>query len=462
MLERSTAKYVLTLWLSDLLLTVAALYIAEGARLRIPLGKPLFVAGGTPNWIVFVAILFIWTGLFLAFSTYDPYRILEVPEEIQRVVLAIVVAVFTLSGLLFFSYRGVSRLLVVYFLLADLALVPLGRVTIRFLVQRFRGRRVAERRVLVLGTGQVAQEVAATVRTLRWAGLEMVGFLALDPSEPEVAGCRVLGTVDEARRVVTDFAVDEVIIALPLESYHAVPNLVYALHELPVNVKIVPDFLPLAFFRTTMEDLGGLPLIGLKEPMIRGVPRRIKRLTDVAISLPLLVLLAPVGLLVALLIRLDSPGPIILKQERVGENGTPFLMYKFRTMVEGADTMTDDDAPFRKEPDDPRITRVGRVLRRLSLDEAPQLLNVLRGEMSLVGPRPELPFLVDRYRRWQRKRFSVPPGMTGWWQVNARSDQPMHLHTEDDLYYIQNYSLLLDLQILWKTIWVVLRGKGAY
>jgi len=462
MLERSTAKYVLTLWLSDLLLTVTALYAAEWARLRIPVGKPLFVAGGTPNWVVFVAILVIWTLLFLAFSAYDPYHILEAHEEMQRVVFAITVAVFTLSGLLFFTYRGVSRLLVVYFLLADLALVPLGRATIRRLCQRFRGQRVAERRVLVLGTGQVAQEIAAAVRTLRWAGLEMVGFLALDPSESEVADCPVLGAVDEVQKVVTDFAIDEVIIALPLDSYHAIPDLVYGLHELPVNVKIVPDFLPLAFFRTTMEDLGGFPLIGLKEPMIRGIPRKIKRLTDVAISLPLLVLLAPLGLLIAVLIRLDSPGPIILKQDRIGENGRPFLMYKFRTMVKGADQMVEDDAPFRKEPDDPRITRVGRVLRRLSLDEAPQLLNVLKGEMSLVGPRPELPFLVDRYRRWQRKRFSVPPGITGWWQVNARSDQPMHLHTEDDLYYIQNYSLLLDLQILWKTIWVVLRGKGAY
>jgi len=131
-------------------------------------------------------------------------------------------------------------------------------------------------------------------------------------------------------------------------------------------------------------------------------------------------------------------------------------------MVDNAAPVVGENGTFVKQPNDPRVTRVGRLLRRLSLDEIPQLVNVLRGDMSMVGPRPELPFLVDRYELWQRKRFSVPQGMTGWWQVNGRSDRPMHMHTEDDLFYIQNYSIFLDFQILWKTIWVVLRGKGAY
>jgi lipopolysaccharide/colanic/teichoic acid biosynthesis glycosyltransferase len=146
-----------------------------------------------------------------------------------------------------------------------------------------------------------------------------------------------------------------------------------------------------------------------------------------------------------------------------------FQMYKFRTMVTGADKLlqrvvvkTPDGKLVHKTPHDPRVTRIGRWLRRTSLDELPQLINVIKGEMSLVGPRPELPFLVDHYEPWQRKRFAVPPGITGWWQIRGRSERPMHLHTEDDLYYIQNYSLLLDLQILWKTIGVVLSGRGAY
>ena len=172
---------------------------------------------------------------------------------------------------------------------------------------------------------------------------------------------------------------------------------------------------------------------------------------------------------IALCLKLEGKGPVLFIQQRVGENGRLFNMYKFRTMIPGAENLPNAvgkiDAQGRvihKTANDPRVTRIGRLLRRTSMDELPQIFNILKGEMSLVGPRPELPDLVEKYEIWQRKRFAVPQGMTGWWQVNGRSDKPMHLHTEDDLYYVQNYSLSLDLYILCKTAWVVLRGKGAY
>jgi lipopolysaccharide/colanic/teichoic acid biosynthesis glycosyltransferase len=173
--------------------------------------------------------------------------------------------------------------------------------------------------------------------------------------------------------------------------------------------------------------------------------------------------------IVSVVIKLDSPGPVLFVQQRVGENGRLFEMYKFRSMVLNADellgTVTEltesGDVIFKREID-PRVTRVGRFLRRTSLDEIPQLLNVLRGDMSLVGPRPELPWLVDRYELWQRKRFAVPQGITGWWQVSGRSDRPLRMKTEDDLYYVQNYSIWLDVYILVKTFFIVLRGNGAY
>jgi lipopolysaccharide/colanic/teichoic acid biosynthesis glycosyltransferase len=179
-------------------------------------------------------------------------------------------------------------------------------------------------------------------------------------------------------------------------------------------------------------------------------------------------------LLIALVIKLDSPGPVFYCPQRVGEGGKLFWMVKFRTMVPDAEEQEKrltiaagdpDEGPplFDKRPDDPRVTRLGRLLRRASLDELPQLINVLKGEMSLVGPRPELPWLVERYQPWQRKRFAVPQGITGWWQVNGRSNRGEHLlRVEDDLYYIRNYSLLLDLRILWKTVGSVIRGDGAY
>ena len=197
--------------------------------------------------------------------------------------------------------------------------------------------------------------------------------------------------------------------------------------------------------------------------------RSVKRTFDLIGASLLMLLLSPVMLTIAIAIKLDSRGPAIFRTQRVGENGRLFFMHKFRTMVHGADKLVPELEQngvyangIYKVKDDPRVTRVGRLLRRMSLDELPQLVNVLKGEMSLVGPRPEQPWIVERYEPWQRKRLSVMPGMTGWWQVNGRSDRPMFLNTEFDLYYIQNYSPVLDLVILWKTIWVVLKGKGAY
>ena len=190
---------------------------------------------------------------------------------------------------------------------------------------------------------------------------------------------------------------------------------------------------------------------------------------DIFLSSLGLILASPVMLATALAIKLEDRGPIFYRAPRVGENGRLFHMLKFRSMVVDADRLLEkvkqvdeQGRLIHKTPHDPRVTRVGRFIRRTSIDELPQLLNVLKGEMSLVGPRPELPWLVEKYEPWQRKRFAVPQGITGWWQVNGRSDKPLHLHSEDDLYYIQNYSLWLDIQILWKTVFVVLRGKGAY
>lgn len=211
------------------------------------------------------------------------------------------------------------------------------------------------------------------------------------------------------------------------------------------------------------------PLIRLRASAIEGEARIIKRLLDIMLAIPLLLLCLPFFFLVAFLIRLDSPGPILFRQERVGENCQIFGMWKFRTMVQNAEALQDqvvrqtpDNQVIHKIPDDPRVTRVGRFLRRHSIDELPQLINVIKGEMSLVGPRPELVWLVDRYQGWQRKRFAVPAGMTGWWQISGRSERMMHLHVEDDLYYINNYSFWLDLHILWCTIAVVISGEGAY
>jgi exopolysaccharide biosynthesis polyprenyl glycosylphosphotransferase len=210
-------------------------------------------------------------------------------------------------------------------------------------------------------------------------------------------------------------------------------------------------------------------MLDLRAPALNDYQRMVKRSFDLVVTL----LCMPVALFlmgaVALLIKIEDRGPVLFRQKRVGENGRIFEMYKFRSMHTEAENMSqlverydEQGHLIHKVPEDPRVTRVGRLLRKTSLDELPQIFNILKGEMSLVGPRPELPYLVRMYEPWQHKRFAVPQGMTGWWQVNGRSEKPMHLNTEDDLYYVQNYSILLDIQILLKTVLVVFRGKGAF
>jgi exopolysaccharide biosynthesis polyprenyl glycosylphosphotransferase len=223
--------------------------------------------------------------------------------------------------------------------------------------------------------------------------------------------------------------------------------------------------------RASVEELDGIPRIEVREPAIDGLDRLIKRLFDLVVSTSLLIVLSPIMVLIALLIKLDSPGTVFFRQRRVGEGGRLFWMVKFRSMFECADqeetrmlhNASGGQLSFAKTPYDPRVTRLGHFLRRTSLDELPQLFSVVKGDMSLVGPRPELPQLVEQYEPWQYQRFAVPQGMTGWWQVNGRMERgDPRQRVEDDLFYIRNYSLWLDMRILFKTILAVIYGEGAY
>jgi len=465
MLKRSSTRYALLLYISDILVTVGSLYLAEAIRKVLPYGKPFELPWGGVYLPIYLIVALIWSVIFVLFSAYDPKHILRAVDEIQTVVLAIGFSGLTFGGALFFSYRFLSRLLVGYFVVLDLFGIVVFRVIWRFLFKSLGRERVSRRGVLIVGAGDVGREVArgdvgrevARVFTDHgWMGLQVVGYLDDAPQKQGkvLDGYSVLGTLEDAVNIIREHEVSEVIITLPLRAHREQANLVTRLHDLRVNIKVVPDLMPLAYFRTTIEEFGGLPLVGIHDPVLDVTQRALKRIFDLIGSILGLVLLSPV----------------LFTQKRVGEDGEIFDMCKFRTMVADADkrfsSVLGHDSEGNlifKHKDDPRITRIGRFLRRSSIDELPQLFNVLKGEMSLVGPRPELPFVVETaYEPWQRKRFAVPPGITGWWQISGRSDNPMHLHTEDDLYYISHYSLLLDLQILWKTVGAVVKGKGAY
>jgi exopolysaccharide biosynthesis polyprenyl glycosylphosphotransferase len=279
----------------------------------------------------------------------------------------------------------------------------------------------------------------------------------------------VIGTLDEVRKVVTANQVQDVIISLPRHAYNRVNQVVSDLVDLPVRVWVVPDYYSLVLQRAEINDFAGTPMLNLRAPALEEYQLLVKRGFDLALAAILILPAGIIMMLISLMIYIREGRPVFYVQKRVGENGKLFLMYKFRTMVPGADQIFDQVArenesgeTIYKHPDDPRVTRIGQFLRRTSLDELPQLFNVIKGEMSFVGPRPEIPRIVEDYQDWQRKRFSIPPGITGWWQITGRSEKPMHLATEDDLYYIQNYSLLMDIKILMITALAVLSGKGAY
>ena len=264
----------------------------------------------------------------------------------------------------------------------------------------------------------------------------------------------------EVERLVIENRADNVVVAMARKRHDLLSRLVAQLQRLPVHIVLVPDVTDLTILKVGVTELGEAPALKLRAPMLSDMELALKRALDLALVLGIMPLLLPLMGLVALAIKLDSPGPVVFRQRRIGQYGKPFTIFKFRTMVHDAEerlrevtTFTDDGKPlFKNDSGDPRITRVGRVLRRLSLDETPQFFNVLRGQMSLVGPRPELPRYVNYYDTWQHFRLWVPPGITGWWQVKAREKQPMYMHWDDDIYYIKNYSLLLDLQILWMTL----------
>jgi exopolysaccharide biosynthesis polyprenyl glycosylphosphotransferase len=472
--KTTEVNFRLFLLATDVSLTLVSLFLARLARLQWALGADLGSqrAADIP-WLIYVLVALLWVFFLNALSVYSPRKMGNLLLELRSAAIAILAATATLAGVLYLSYREVPRLLFIYFCLFDLCMLLGFRALLRLLFQVRNGREREAVRVLILGAGKVGRDLVHAIQAdPGWTGERVVGFLDDDPTKQgsSVEGITVLGCLDAVCQVVEQERIHEVIFALPLRAHKTLINLVVELQKLPVEVKVVPDLFDLAFARTTVEEVDGLPLISLRSSAINGYVRVVKRVFDMVLSGAFLTLSLPVMGIIAIAIKRDSPGPVIFRQWRVGENGRLFTMYKFRTMVDGADKQlaqvmdkTAEGKVVHKRADDPRITRLGHFLRHFSLDEIPQLFNVIKGDMSLVGPRPELPDIVDQfYEPWQRRRLAVPPGMTGWWQISGRSDKPMHLHTEDDLYYIQNYSLLLDLRILIETLGATIRGRGAY
>ena len=459
------SRLAIVLFLGDFVLIVASLALASELRITLPLGRTLAPGGERLPVLVHAAALVTWLGTFLLTRVYEVEGSPASRSNLLRLATSAAVATFVFAGVLYFTFRDVSRLQFLYFLAVGLAALELFRVAVDLLL-RWRGssRILNWHNVIVVGAGQLGSEVMEKVRSDPSRGYRIVGFVD-EQRRAENQEPWYLGEFEQLRDLIVEHEVEEVWSTLPPHAYDKLYSIIVDLDEVPVRIKVIPDYFALALVRAKTEMIGGIPLIGLREPVIGDLDRLVKRVFDLAIGLILALLLLPVMLIIAAAIKLDSQGPVLFKQIRAGENGSPFVMLKFRSMTAEASSRSAAEPPATEEhkmKDDPRLTRMGASLRRLSLDELPQLFNVLNGDMSLVGPRPEVPWLVDKYAPWQRKRFAVPQGITGWWQINGRSNKPMHQNTDDDIYYVYNYSLLLDIKILLRTPLVVIRGKGAF
>jgi len=331
------------------------------------------------------------------------------------------------------------------------------RNQIYFFMRRRYAKGLSLQNVLIIGAGEMGQAVGQKLSQYEDLGFVVRGFLDDEKKQGEEVnidgGIKVLGSVEDLGPILDNDNISDVFIALDLNSYPKILEIFKVVDKYVVNVRLIPDLFQLSTLKASIQDLEGFPVISIDEPPLLGIMRIVKRVMDIAASVFLLVLLSPITFIVGILIKLGSKGPVFYKQERVGLDGRKFILYKFRTMVSDAERET---GPVMCKPNDPRVTKIGRFLRKFSIDEMPQLINVLKGEMSLIGPRPERPHFVEDFKEKIPKymlRHKVKSGITGWAQIHGlRQDTPIDKRLEYDFYYIQNWSLALDLKIIWRTI----------
>ncbi len=493
---RSNRRATWLLVLSDVVLINVALVLAYLMRYELRWFRELGFDAPLSDYFPFAVILSILLPItFKLDGVYDSRRGQSWFDQVYAIVNATAKGVIVLLAITF-VYRPLvySRLLFLEAAALIIILLGLSRLIKGQVEARMRRRGIGVDRVLIVGAGEVGRAVIRTIVARPELGYKIIGFVDdnLERGLSEIGPFKGLGGLDQLAHILDDSspsddpacdgdqggpvgsrpkveAVDQVIITLPWMYHRKILNIIQECRRKRIKARIVPDLFQMSLSQVDVDDLGGIPLIGIQETRISRGQRALKRAIDVALSLVAAVFLAPLLALIALLIKLDSPGPVLFRQLRVGQGGRRFWCYKFRSMREGADQereqlsdLNEADGPLFKIRDDPRRTRVGRWLRRTSLDELPQIYNVLRGEMSLVGPRPPIPNEVEQYEPWQMRRLEVPPGITGLWQVSGRSDLTFDEMCLLDIYYIENWTPALDVKIILRTVPKVLTGYGAY
>ena len=436
---------------------------------------PIFPAGHgvLPPQVYFTALVPIvpaYLLLYWAFHLYEPKRTHSKRSELWHICQACAVGLMLLTSILFAFRRSgyfgnFSTRMLVAFSIIDITLTTIERFGIRYILSRLRRKGFNQKHVMLVGFSDASDQfIDACRRNPDW-GYHIYGIVDDIAEVGEgYKGVRVVGRISELEHILAQNTIDEIAITLPLAAYAKLDGIVHVCEKSGVHTKFIPDYNNIIHSKPVTEDMDGLPVINIRNvPLTDPVKATAKRAVDICGALVGIILFSPVMLVVATLIKLTSPGPIIFKQERVGLHNKPFMMYKFRSMVQQTEA---DEKKGWTVPGDPRVTRVGRFIRKTSIDEFPQFFNVLAGQMSLIGPRPERTQFVEMFKeeipRYMIKH-QVRPGMTGWAQVNGlRGDTSIYERVKYDIWYIENWTMSLDVKILFLTIFKGFVNKNAY
>jgi Undecaprenyl-phosphate glucose phosphotransferase len=428
------------------------------------------VTKGVPSWSqhlpLLVILLLTCSVVFHLSGLYRPRRLSTISRELGEITKALTISILIFVFLTYFfkEYRY-SRLTILYFWLLSIFFVSLSRFFSRNLLRAFRRREYNLRYVLIIGESELAQKLLHSFRTHSELGLKAVGFLS--DSEEKVGqmvnGLKVIGTFEELHQVLTEKKIDQVYIAVPFHQHEKIRHILASLKNELVDIKVVSDLYDFIRLGGGVDELDGLPIINIQDTPLHGWGKIVKRALDIVLASAGILLLGPLMIIIGAAIKMTSHGPVFYRQKRMGLDGEIFEMLKFRSMVVDAEKET---GSVWAKSDDPRRTTIGKILRKVSLDELPQLFNVLEGEMSVVGPRPERPELIDQFKDKIPKymlRHKIKAGVTGWAQVNGwRGNTSLEKRIEHDLYYIENWSVSFDLHILFMTILKGLINKHAY
>lgn len=422
-----------------------------------------------PIFTIFIGISLLWLTIFSFHSLYLIQKSKYQWSELSDVVQSVIISFIMTMGVLYLLDWQISRMQLLQQAVLVLAFSVGWRLlyhTIKYV--NFIGLHKFHRRVLVVGSQERISSIVTTLQQVNPEYIEIVGFVT---NANFVSFGEKLGNLDiDFQSLIKEHNISDIVTGFTHQANASSQRFLDSVLNLPVNVYTLPDYMDVDFFASPVNTIDQTNLVNITLPSLNKFDLFLKRIFDIILSSIAIVLVAPIIAVIALLIKLEDGGPILFVQNRMGHGKKKFRIFKFRSMRIDADkelesvSEKDDNGRIinHKHPDDPRITHIGKLIRRTSLDEIPQIFNVLRGDMTLVGPRPEILRLVEEYEPWQNQRFFVKQGITGWWQVNGRSKTPCHLSTHQDIEYIKQFSFLLDVQIMLMTIPALLKGKGAF